>query len=860
MRIGIDLQASQTEGSRNRGIGRYSCDLAKAILRNKRNHEIFLNLNTLYKNTLSDLEKEFQEFSGEFTFTYNDLIDPTIATNTAERQRTFQVNSFLLKRQYNMQRFGLLHVSSIFEGLGGKAVVAENMHTLAGPVKSATLYDLIPLIYREEYLNRLNATNWYFRKLNVLHQMDLILAISESTRRDAINLLGLPAERIVNISGAVGQDFRKMESFNPDEKKRILGRYAIRQKFIMYTGGIDFRKNMERAIEGFSKIAPRLMGEYQFVLVCAISPDEKRQLRTVAAGYGVKEDKIVFTGYIPDNDLVSLYNLCDLFIFPSLYEGFGLPVLEAMTCGAAVIGSNVSSIPEIIGREDCLFDPRDAFEIARAINDILLHQTFRNEVKAFLWERSKLFSWDKCGVHALTAFEDVYKEAIVEKKTLITSVSLRKRIAYFSPLPDIQSGIADYSADLLPFLSHYFDIDLYVDKYHVSSDLLRHNYRIYDDTQFDSTKYDFTVYNFGNSQYHAHMYDILAKHPGIVVLHDFFLSGLICYISNIKGNLDFFFESVRHAHGVIGEEYISKYQSNSMNLEEIIRSLPANRQVVENALGVVVHSDFALELARTFSLPERKFFKVNQPLKIRSELSSEERKRARRRLNIDVETIAICAFGHIGPSKQYDLIIEALSSPEFQNRKFRVFFVGELSNPEYKSKIMSMIDRSLLKNSFEITGYVDNEMYETFLMAADIGINLRVFSNGETSRALLMNMAFGLPTIVNDFASFSEFPDDSVVKVKTNSLEDFRMKTKDLFENEALRREISRNARSYVNKNHSLIKCAQDYAITFLKILNSACDMNIDQIVKNISGFYGSCPADENDLKKMSEIIEKIIT
>src|SRR5262249_49574521 len=151
-----------------------------------------------------------------------------------------------------------------------------------------------------------------------------------------------------------------------DTELALRDRYKVHKPIILYVGGMDQRKNMHGLIRAFALLPAALKNKYQLVIACHVTADEK-------ARFG---KEVIFTGYVPEDDLILFYHLCDLLVFPSFHEGFGLPVLEAMQCGAAVIGSNTSSIPEVIGRKDALFDPHNDQEIAQKIQQALTDTAF----------------------------------------------------------------------------------------------------------------------------------------------------------------------------------------------------------------------------------------------------------------------------------------------------------------------------------------------------------------------------------------------------------------------------------------------------------------------------------------------------
>jgi glycosyltransferase involved in cell wall biosynthesis len=162
---------------------------------------------------------------------------------------------------------------------------------------------------------------------------------------------------------------------------------------------------VEGLIRAYAQLSTALRQRYQLVIAGKISEGEKRKHLGIAKQHGLGKEDIVFTGYVSDEDLVRLYNLCEVFVFPSIHEGFGLPVLEAMACGAAVIGSNTTSIPEVIGRTDALFDPYDESFISQKLYQALTDKDFRQSLKKNGLKQAKKFSWDISALRAIRAFE-----------------------------------------------------------------------------------------------------------------------------------------------------------------------------------------------------------------------------------------------------------------------------------------------------------------------------------------------------------------------------------------------------------------------------------------------------------------------
>ncbi len=414
MRIAIDLQGCQTPGSAKRGIGRYSLDLATALIRNRGPHEISLLFNEAFQLP-SDVKADLARAGDHEEHTFR-LLPMTNVAGVKRRNRQ-HVNDRILDWRYAAAGADVLHISSIFEGWNyGNAHVPMQISRRSAAISSATLYDLIPHLFPEHYLPGQDEA-MYRSRLALFGRLDLLLAISECSRRDAMEHLGIPGERIVAIGAAASPAFRPM-AVEADESRSTLLRHGIKGSFILYTGGIDYRKNFDFLLNAYAQLSPELRSGFQLVMVCALSEPQKANLLRRAAGLGLA-GRLVLTGYVSDEDLNTFYNACELFVFPSLYEGFGLPVLEAMSCGACVIASNVSSMPEILGVPEVLFDPHDAGALAGLMTELLVDPERRRSMGAANLLRSREFSWNRVATTAIEAMERaVARAGITSSRTV----------------------------------------------------------------------------------------------------------------------------------------------------------------------------------------------------------------------------------------------------------------------------------------------------------------------------------------------------------------------------------------------------------------------------------------------------------
>jgi len=294
-----------------------------------------------------------------------------------------------------------VHVGNLFQGYVDDSL--ESVSTRAGVTPVAvTHHDLIPLVYPDDYITSPQAKTWYFHRLESLRRAPLVLTNSEFTRSEAIEMLDLSADRVVCISCAAPSHFAPID-VAVSTRDGIYERYGIARPFVMYTGGADPRKNVEGLIRAFAMLPEPVRRSHQLVLVGKEPFDRSDVLVALAREVGLDGQDVVFTGFVPDDALVVLCCLCAIFVFPSLREGFGLPALEAMACGAPVITSNTSSLPEVVGWPDAMFDPHKDEAIAKAMHAALTDASFRAELIRRGMHRAKMFTWEDSARRALGA-------------------------------------------------------------------------------------------------------------------------------------------------------------------------------------------------------------------------------------------------------------------------------------------------------------------------------------------------------------------------------------------------------------------------------------------------------------------------
>lgn len=429
MRIVIDMQGAQTL-SRFRGIGRYSLSLALAMSRNAGEHEIWLALNGAFPESIFSIRQAFDGLVPQERIRVFEVPAPVAE---AERANMWRVRAAEKIREHFLQQLqpDVVHVSSLFEGYADDAVTSVGAFA-SRLCTAVTLYDLIPLLNQRDYLASETQYDYYLRKIQSLKKADLLLAISEATRGEAIETLHTAQNHVVNISAATDGRFRSIALAN-ERIHQLRCRFGLERKMVMYApGGFDQRKNFEGLISAYSMLSSTLRANHQLVIIGNLNADKRDYLQKLTKRAGFAKDELVITGYTSDDELVELYNLATLFVFPSKHEGFGLPALEAMACGTPVIGSNCTSIAEVIDLPDALFDPFSPHNIAEKMAQALSDQSFRDRLSVHGLNQAKNFTWNECAKRAINALEilvQANKSALASTKRPETIPELLRSIA-----------------------------------------------------------------------------------------------------------------------------------------------------------------------------------------------------------------------------------------------------------------------------------------------------------------------------------------------------------------------------------------------------------------------------------------------
>lgn len=360
MKIGIDAQASK---GRLTGLGVYTKNLIQFLLAQQRNGFEFVLIS--------------REQKGDW--------------NTAERLLWENAE---VPRQARRGRIGILHVPAFSPPLIKPCRVVVTVHDLIGMF----------------FANQLGwPSRFYWGKWLPLtvRKADAIIADSENTKKDIVEHLQVPEARVKVIYPSGHEGFSPHQE--PAALKRTRERFGIKEKYFLTVGTLEPRKNLLRTIEAFSQFLKTSKSDatFQLVVVGSIDFAHGKFLKILLENCKLDSDDVILTGYVEQEDLNMLYSGAEGFVFASLYEGFGIPVLEAMASGAPVITSRSSSLPEVAGDAAAYVDPCDVSAIANGMCDIASNSTLRKQLVEKGFERIKHFSWRDTANKTLEVYESL---------------------------------------------------------------------------------------------------------------------------------------------------------------------------------------------------------------------------------------------------------------------------------------------------------------------------------------------------------------------------------------------------------------------------------------------------------------------
>lgn len=471
----VDVQAVQNPSSAQRGVGRYVHELIQAITEAEPTRIARYLLNR--------------------DWPILDSVEPLAATGRLRFSDTVASGAG-----------AVLHVPHAFEPSRIDRIWPPALRDLPLVV---TLHDFAPFVFPDLHMPDPRVRRWYHTRLEFVRRAERIVAVSEATAADAVKWLGVSPERIM-VSGEGAAD----HFTQPEDRHRSLAAAQERfpwlePGFLLYTGGMNPRKNVDGLLEAYAALSEGVRAAHQLVVVCSLSTEERLAVEERLAALRIA-GRAHFPGFVPDDELVLLYQAAELFVFPSFYEGFGLPVAEAMSCGAAVVAARTSSLTELVKDERALFDPHDVRSIRETIETCLTNHTMLEQLRDNRLEER--FTWR----YAAERTVETYEAALRSRGPVR---SRRRRIAFVSPPPSVPAGRD--SSRLATELSAHCSVDVYFPGGRPEAESPG-GVAVWQTERFESIDrlrggYDNVVYRLGHGPEYAPALSLFQHRPGSVL-------------------------------------------------------------------------------------------------------------------------------------------------------------------------------------------------------------------------------------------------------------------------------------------------------------------------------------------------------
>lgn len=652
------------------------------------------------------------------------------------------------------------HVMSPFEAPRPAQAVIPPHALDEGVAQIFTIHDMIPALF-PVFAKGSDLDRMYRGRLDMIRRADLVVTLSESTRNDALRVLELDPARVAMVGAGASEFFRPPR---PGETPGLLVARKlpeISRPFVLaVTGvfGLDKRKNTEVLLAAYAALPDAVRRDHQLVVVCKLSAEDRAHWNSLARGLGLREGEVVLTGFVSDAVLRALYQRAALFVYPSLYEGFGLPALEAARCGCPTITSNSSSMPEILEFEAATFDPNDASSLGALVERALTDSAFGEQLlEAARWA-SATHTWDRVAERAIEAYA-----GIEPRPPRSASGRRRLRVALVGPVPPVMSGAGDYNRAVAGALGKLCDLDVFAEPGSMQPSQAERGYRNFHAGSFgrvlSPAGYDAVFYSIGNAAQHMLTYELAIRHAGVVWFQDVSLARL--HLSYAMGRMprDEAREFVRSTTAHLYKERSALHVAESDEWEDYWAweqaGVRLTAELSGRSSGYVVGSELARSIVDLdigpFSPPGRGWV---VPVAVPPGPPPAA--------GAGGGPPLIVALGNIAPWTRPQVLLDAVAVLN-RARPVGLAFVGA-ADEELAVDLKSRATDLGIDGSVEVTGHLDRAGYLARAAEATCAVQLRADGLVSGSLALADALSARLATVTSVWAS-REMPEGTVVHV-----------------------------------------------------------------------------------------------
>ncbi|MEZ9866592.1 glycosyltransferase family 4 protein [Vibrio sp. 10N.261.51.A4] len=420
MKVVIDMQGAQSIASKNRGVGRTCFGLVDALLKTTSDkHEYYLACNGVFPEGFHEVREHFKQYIPESNIKCWQQPDCDISGLTGSKPMSEAVQ-YIREWYINQLQADVVWSVNLQEGWIDSGVTSVKKID-SGAVYCNHVHDVIPLLYPNELLND-TIQPWYDEKINFATKSDYIFTVSDYSRTKISELLGFELSNIEVIYNDANKKVFHTEQSETSQKEMLSLFGVTNDSYILFVGGGDKHKNIDVLLKAYASLSISLRKQYPLVIAGSQFVNHesiRNELFAHADELKIARESIITLGEVSDAELRGLYQGCALYVFPSISEGFGIPPLEAMACGAAVVTSNAASLPEVMGDDEFQFDPYDHHELATLITKTLTDNKFKARLKSHGKNRVKEFSWEQSAHKVLEFFQKIENDA--EQRNLISN-------------------------------------------------------------------------------------------------------------------------------------------------------------------------------------------------------------------------------------------------------------------------------------------------------------------------------------------------------------------------------------------------------------------------------------------------------
>jgi glycosyltransferase involved in cell wall biosynthesis len=706
----VDLRVAQYNG--DRGIPAYSQSIVRQIcLDHPTNRYLFLWDDQLPKPAFA---REFDQYG------------------------VWETESSLARNRHG--RIDVLFTACYFlplHGRGEEYLYPDWLRTHE-PHRFGIVYDLIPYLFPERYLAKHDARANYLAGFHVMRQADRLFAISKATRRDTIRLAGIDPARIRCVYGDIDHRKRTLIETAPADPA-VPAKFGLRSPYAVYIGGDDWRKNMDGMVYAFAHFHTR-HPDRQLAVICKLPQQRISHYQLMGASLGIRSGSLIFTGYVSDEDLVAITKQAELMAYPSLYEGLGLPVLEAYGCGIPTVGSGSSSIKELVIPE-LTCDPREPLSIANAMSRLIEEPGLRERSLARGRELLAELGWKPAA------------RAVVEELSTRPPHHPGRSVAVVGVLPPARTAIATCTLDHLQ--SDRWRTDFFDANPGPELDTGRHllpGNRILPvevlGTALAHGDHDSVVFVLGNSEHHVKVLRAAlqtrlgCRQRRLAYLHEVNLRTLL------RAHLGMSTYDLPHGGCRSDEPWVRHTLESVPEIGQSLRFLAEAAQFD----GLIVNSDACRQLVRGALGPDWDHLPVEVVfLPIVDEVVD-------RPVRDPAAALEVGTFGTGGDTKQIDLVARAVGLLA-RKRPVRLTIAGWSTARQTRRQGVAPLP------FVEVHESPSDEEFLTLMRRVDVAVQLRDPTHGESSAAVTRLLGLGTPVLVTAEGSFAELPNPPAVGI-----------------------------------------------------------------------------------------------